>query len=167
MKKLLSLILSAALLICCALPSFAAEGQSAEGKTPVFDNVREELTIAYAGPDSVDDKYVLAFASVPGGDPVGYELYYEGKKINTFTEEQPYVTLESPSGEYEVIAFNINAPEYRASSGTIAVETERVTLLVKLRWFFSSLYLDTVIPGAFIADALSKLPQIIADWFRR
>ena len=165
MKKLVSIILCSVLIAGFALPSFAADENAAD-KTPVFDNVRTELSIAYAGSDSVDDKYVLAFASTPCGDPVGYELYYEGKIVKTFTDEPAYVTLESPSGEYEIVAYNLNAPEYRASSGKITVETEQVTALVKLRRLLSTIYLDTVIPGAIIFNALSKIPQLIAEWIK-
>ena len=153
------------LMLCCALPGFCAAAENAEDKTPVFDNVREELTIAYAGEDSLDDKYVLAFASIPNGDPVGYKLYRGSEFVKIFTDEEPYVTISSPSGEYKVVAYNLKDESCKAESGPIKVETENVNVFVKLRRLFSSLYLDTVVPGAVIWAALSQIPAVIARWF--
>jgi hypothetical protein len=159
---LITALLCLALCLGMLTPAFAEEAQSA---VPVFDNVREELSIAYAGEDRRGDKYELAFASVPDGGHVGYELYYDGKLVKDFKEEIPYVTLDSPSGEYKVVAYNIKDPAMRTESGPITVETERVTFFVRLRYFFSSLYLDTVIPGAAIWSALSDIPGMIAEFF--
>ena len=159
MKRWLSALLCAFLLLSCALPAFAADAE----KTPVFDNVRAELTIAYAGKGSAETKYVVAIASIPNGDAVGYELYCGGTLIETFTEEPPYVTIASPSGEYKVIAFNRNDPAYRTESGPIRVETEEITLPVRLRWALKTVYLDVVVYGfAFLNDQLvTPLRQLL------
>lgn len=163
-KSRCALLLCAALLLCLALPAFAADDAD---KTPVFDNVRTDLTISYAGKDSLHEKYVLAFASIPSGDPVGYELYYEDALVGTFTDEEPFVTLASPSGAYSVVAFNRNDPAYRTESGPIHVETEEVTLPVRLRWALTSVYLNVVVYGFLFLNSLAAIPAAIAIPFRQ
>ncbi|MBR0112411.1 MAG: hypothetical protein IJM02_01565 [Clostridia bacterium] len=153
-KTITAMIICLTLAACLCLPALALDEAD---KTPVFDNVRTDLEIAYAGRESVSDKYVLAFASTPCGDPVGYTLYYNGEPVGDFTNEEPYVTLESPSGTYKIIAYNLTDKSLTAESGDITVKTEKVTFLVKLRYFFRALYLDTVIPGAVIISALHNL----------
>ena len=159
-----ALLLCAALLLCCALPAFAADDAE---KTPVFENVRTDLTISYTGRDSLEEKHALAFASIPNGDPVGYELYLGDTQVGTFTDEEPYVTLTSPSGEYKVIAFNRNDPAYRTESGPIRVETEEVTLPVRLRWALTSVYLNVVVYGFIFLNSLAAFPAAIAIPFRQ
>ncbi|MBR6335640.1 MAG: hypothetical protein IKR90_05790, partial [Clostridia bacterium] len=98
-------------------------------------------------------------------DPVGYKLYRGNELVKTFTDEEPYVTISSPSGKYKVVAYNLKDESCKTESGPIKVETENVNVFVKLRRLFSSLYLDTVVPGAVIWAALSQIPAVIARWF--
>lgn len=163
MKRWLSALLCAFLLLSCALPAFAADAE----KTPVFDNVRTELTIAYAGKGSAETKYVVAIASIPNGDAVGYELYHGDTLVGTFTQEPPYVTLGSPAGDYRVVAYNQADPAFRTESGVIHIETEQVTPQVRLRAVLKAIYLDVTIYGFLFVHALSALPARLAAALRQ
>lgn len=163
MKKLCILLLVCLLTASCALPAFAADA----GKTPVFDNVRTELTIAYAGKGSEETKYVVAIASIPNGDAVGYELYHGDTLVGTFTQEPPYVTLDSPAGDYRVVAYNQADPAFRTESGVIHIEVEQVTPVVRLREALKALYLDVTVYGFLFVHALSALPARLAAALRQ
>lgn len=138
-KRFISVMLSAVLLLSVAVPALAATDN--DDKMPVITDQPQDIEHAKG--------FVMFYktgitSTIPSRDHVGYELYSGDELIaTTYNADLIFNTADDPSGEsfvgeYYIVAFNMEHPEYRVTSESFEFKVRRPTLKEKYPDFFKS-----------------------------
>ena len=176
MKKIISLLLCI-LMVFSALPlaAFAAEEANDPKLTQIIVKQQKDVKIStdYTGAKSTGIK-----AAVPNGDDVKYSLFYIDPETGAETDVSEKISGIAISGscaegEYYLVAFNSNHPEYNVKSESFTLKKHKATVFDKLEEAiagsmflsaFTPLGFITVIPAVLLGMVKNAIENMIVNW---
>lgn len=176
MKKIISLLLCV-LMMFSVLPlsAFAADETYDAKLMPIIFKQPKDVKIStdYSGAKSTKIK-----AAIPSGDAVEYSLFYIDPETGAETDVSKKISGIAISGscaegEYYLVAFNSNHPEYSVKSESFTLKKHKATVFDKLEEAiagsmflsaFTPLGFITVVPAALFSMVKNAIENLIVNW---
>ncbi|MCQ2471640.1 MAG: hypothetical protein MJ147_06350 [Clostridia bacterium] len=167
MKKIISLLLCV-LMMFSVLPlsAFAADETYDAKLMPIIFKQPKDVKIStdYSGAKSTKIK-----AAIPSGDAVEYSLFYIDPETGAETDVSKKISGIAISGscaegEYYLVAFNSNHPEYKVKSENFTLKKHKATIFDKAEEAISgSLFLSAFTPIGLITVTPTVLIELLID----
>lgn len=163
MKKLIALLLALTMVFgvsvsAMAINSFEAGESSDSSLMPIITSQPRNMRMPV---DADSSKLISIKACIPNGDEIGYKLYLGEKLI----DDGAYISFNKSyePGEYRVVVYNKNNPEYSVTSDTFTFRLYKSSpIMEKLSElsavaFLSSVFVFVPIIGGYLLSPFAAL----------